>query len=199
MANDLETRSFVQAWLKDLSDEVADRWYRVIPIWICLFVFLGSVAAYFLPDEFWTSGESATTVYTGVLTLNGILLALSWSAFSKIYDIIGAGNFSAFLRDNKVLDSYLFAVRYVHAAQMVALTASIAALLVAQYHDVPINWQRVICAVMLGLGAYAIKQAAMSVGIMQDLVRYKAVFDSSQTTKGVGLRREGMSACRRMS
>ena len=134
---------------------------------------------YFLPDTFWSAErDTAIVVYTGILTFNGILLALSWSAFAKIYETIGAGKFSAFLQENDALDSFLFAVRYVHVFQMVAMIASIATLLLALFPDVPLLWQRGACAIMLGLSAYAIKQASMAVGVMQDLVRYKAAFDA---------------------
>src|ERR1700741_3142347 len=136
--------SFVKAWLKDLSEEVDDRWYRIIPIWFVTFFAIGSAVAYSMPDTFWNpERDTSTVVYTGILTFNGILLALSWSAFAKIYEMIGAGKFSAFLLENGVLNSYLFVVRYVHAAQMLAMVMSIAALLFLQFQDFPIGWQRI--------------------------------------------------------
>ena len=174
-----DTPNFIQAWVKDLKDEVDDNWLRIFPIWIISFLFCGGIVGYYLPDSFWSRDrDTATIVYTGILTFNGILLALSWSAFAKIYDMIGAGRFSAFLHDNGVLDSYLFLVRYVHASQMAAMVASIVTLLLVQFPDVALEWQRAACVVTLGLSAYGIKEASLAVGVMQDLVRYKAIYDA---------------------
>ena len=178
MANEIESPNFVQAWLKDLTEEVNDRWYRIIPIWFAIFFACGGIVSYFLPEAFWSQErDTATIVYTGILTFNGILLALSWSAFAKIYEMVGAGRFAAFLREHDHLDSYLFAVRYVHASQMTATVFSMTALVLVQLPELHVNWQRVMCAIVLGMSGYAIKEASLAVGIMQDLIRYKAIFD----------------------
>lgn len=175
--------NFVQAWIKDLSDEVNDAWYRIIPVWVLLFFGSATAAAYYMPSSFWVNraGEvvdHATILYTAILTLNGIIVALSWSAFGKIYEMIGAGKFSAFLQKHEVLESYLFLVRYVNVAQMSALVVSMATLIAAQFPQVPLTAQRVLCALALGFGAYAIKQASTAVGVTEDLVRYRAKFDA---------------------
>jgi len=187
----IETPNFVQAWIKDLSDEVNDRWYRIVPIWFALFFIPAGAAAYFIPVSFWVDKKgdllgNASLVYSAILTLNGIIVALSWSAFGKIYEMIGAGRFSVFLQENAVLDAYLFLVRYVQVFQMLAMISSVSALLAAQFPQVPMVAQRALLAAMLGFAAYAIKQASSAVGVMQDLVRYRAAFDAadSQQPKG---------------
>lgn len=184
MANRPDEPNFVQAWLKDLSDEVNDCWYRIIPVWFLLFFGAAGAAACFLPEEFWfnrsnQSVGNATVVYSAILTLNGIIVALSWSAFSKIYEMIGAGKFSEFLQRHNVLEGYLFLVRYVHFFQIVALSFSMIGLLAAQFDLIPIGWQRILFILLVGFGAYAVKEATKSVGVMQDLVRYRAIFDAA--------------------
>ena len=186
MATKIDNPSFVKAWLTDLTEEIDDKWYRIIPIWFIVFFAIGAAVAYFLPSKFWDPlRDTSTIVYTGLLTFNGIVLALSWSAFAKIYDIIGAGRFASFLRDGKVLNSYLFAVRYIHASQMLAMVSSIGALMLLQFSETPLIWQRVALGAMLGFGMYAIKQAASAVGIMQDLIHYRALFDADSASRNL--------------
>lgn len=179
-----ESPNFVQAWIKDLSEEVNERWYNIIPSWLIACFVPSATCAYYLSPNFWNEHHgiagNATVVFSAFLTLNGIIVALSWSAFGKIYEMIGEGNFSKFLHDEGALEPFLFLVRYVHVFQMVALVVSGFALVAAQFDQFPIAGQRVSFAVAFGFGAYAIKQASTAVGVMQDLVRYKAIYEAAQ-------------------
>jgi hypothetical protein len=179
---DAETPTFIKAWLKDALDEYDDHWFNIFPRWFLLGFALAGIVSYYLPAGFWIEKRDSTVVYTGLLTLNGIVLALSWSAFAKIYETIGASNFALFLKEKGMLESYLFLIRFVHAFQMLGLIASAGALVFLQF-DVSVLWQRVVFAIALGSGAYAIKQAAGAVTVMQDLVRYRAIFDADRADR----------------
>jgi hypothetical protein len=144
---------------------------------------LGALFAYFLPESYWEKRDLPTLVAATILTLNGIMLALSWSAFAKIYETIGASGFSLFLREKGLLNSYLFFIRYVHLFQMVALIASAIGLVILQIIDIPIIYQRMAVALVVGATAYAIKQAAGSVTVMRDVVRHRATFDAERQGK----------------
>lgn len=82
---------------------------ELVPVWIIASAGLGAVAAWFLPAKFWNGEELDAVVGAlgGLLTFNGIVLALCWSAFGKVYEIIGAGAFSAHLRKHNLLSHYL--------------------------------------------------------------------------------------------
>ena len=73
---------------------------------------ISGAAAYYMPAEFWSDQrwDVSATVYTGVLTVNGLILALSWSAFSRIYESISAPKFSAFLRKHGLLNKCIVTV-----------------------------------------------------------------------------------------
>jgi hypothetical protein len=87
-----------------------------------------------MPKEFWPQRrDNATVVYAAILTMNGIILALSWGAFAKIYETISAPNFSTFLKEHGALDKFLFFVAYVHLAQLLALIASAGGLIITQF------------------------------------------------------------------
>jgi len=163
-----ERYQFLKSWLQDLSDSLDDGWYNIIPFWLLLCIFIGGTTAYFMPDDFWTRRrDNASVVYAAILTMNGIILALSWGAFAKIYETIGTPHFSTFLKENGVLDKFLFFV---------------------SFEDADLRWQRVALGATIGFGMYAVKQAAGSVTVMHDLIRYRAIFDADKATRAGSVR-----------
>src|ERR1700730_2250276 len=135
--------SFLKSWLQDLSEEIDDGWYKIIPLWLLSFVAVGCIISFYMPKEFWMQRrDNATVVYAAILTMNGIILALSWGAFAKIYETISAPNFSTFLKEHGALDKFLFFVSYVHLAQLLALVTSSGALIVTQFDPIDLSWQR---------------------------------------------------------
>lgn len=184
-----ERYQFLKSWLQDLSDSLDDGWYNIVPFWLLLCIFIGGTTAYFMPDDFWTRRrDNASVVYAAILTMNGIILALSWGAFAKIYETIGTPHFSTFLKENGVLDKFLFFVSYVHTSQILALSVSAIALMVTQFEDADLRWQRVALGATIGFGMYAVKQAAGSVTVMHDLIRYRAIFDADKATRAGSVR-----------
>jgi hypothetical protein len=176
-----ERHPFLKWWLQDLSESLDDGWYNIIPSWLLLFLVIGGAVAFLMPDNFWTwRRDNATVVYAAILTMNGIILALSWGAFAKIYETIGAPRFSAFLKEQGVLEKFLFFVSYVHISQIIALSLSAITLIVTQFEDIDLRWQRFAMGITIGFGIYAIKQAAGSVTVMHDLIRYRAIFDADR-------------------
>jgi hypothetical protein len=181
-----ESHPFLKAWLRYLSDGLDDGWYNIVPLWPILFLLIGGVVGFFMPDDFWTwRRDNATVVYAAILTMNGIVLALSWSAFAKIYESIGAPKFSTFLEEHGALETFLFFVSYAHGSQIAALSISAIALIAAQFDEIGVRWQRFALAATIGFGIYAIKQAAGSVTVMHDLIRYRAIFDADRGSNGI--------------
>jgi hypothetical protein len=179
MPHKLDSPSFLKSWLQDLSEEIDEGRYKIIPFWILSFVAVGLIVSLYMPKEFWTQRrDNATVVYAAILTMNGIILALSWGAFAKIYETISAPNFSTFLKEHGALDKFLFFVAYVHLAQLLALIASAGGLIITQFDTIGLFWQRIALATTIGLGSYAVKQAAGSVTVMHDLIRYRTIFDA---------------------
>ena len=140
---------------------------------------IGTTVAYFIPVKFWSDDnwEISTTVYTGLLTLNGLILVLSWNAFSRIYESISAPKFCAFLRRNKLLNKYIVTISFIHGLQLLAIIASgielISVLINVQY----VLIDRGLFGFMVFSSIYAIKEAASAVAIMNDLLWQKSIFD----------------------
>lgn len=142
--------------------------------------------ACFVPAAFWADArlDVATTVYTGILTFNGLILALSWSAFSRIHEMIGAPKFCAFLRRNGLLNKYIVTVSFIHGLQLFAVVAS-AVGLIALLLSVPyLIIDRILFGVMTFGSIWAVQQASTAVGIMHDLLWQKALFDEHNERNG---------------
>jgi len=144
---------------------------------------VGATISLLLPDNFWDGSKLAVSVavLSGLLTFNGIILALCWSAFGKIYEIIGAGAFAAHLRKHELLNHYLLFVGYCHAAQILAISATGLAILTLW---LPFKVWAMQAAVGASIASsfYALRQGVATSTAMQDLIWKKATFDEPRAT-----------------
>jgi len=180
-------KSLLESWQLTLAhgSKIA-----LIPYWILGSAAIGGWLVIELPTSFWdgTKLDVAVSVMAGLLTFNGIILALCWSAFGKIYEIIGAGAFCAHLRKHNLLSHYLVFVGWCHGAQVVAICASSFALFALW---LPLKTWVVQLAVgaAVAASAYAVRQGMATSSAMQDLIWSKSEFDqhsAAQAMRAVG-------------
>jgi hypothetical protein len=184
MAAALKRPSFSASFLAALVKSEKRRGnLAFIPIWLIACLAIGGGVACFIPAKFWNYEklEVATAVYVGILTLNGLILALSWSAFARMHESISDAPFSDYLLQRDLLNDYIFYINFINVAQITALLICALALLL-MLCDVGVIYNRVAFAIMIGTSAYAIKQASSAVSAMHDLIWQKAIFDGH--TKG---------------
>jgi hypothetical protein len=178
--NPNERPTFVGSLLKSLSQSYERRGFRgLIPWRTAVFAVGAAIAAYFVPAAFFTRVEACIPIYAGVLTLNGLLLALAWSAFAKIFENICSGEFAVYLHKNELTETYMFHISYIHVAQIVAVAASGLGLMLLAFGDIPLIVSKAMFFVLVFTSVYAINQAAGSVTILHDLIWYKSIFDGS--------------------
>ena len=137
-----------------------------------LAIALGGTAVYFMPTDsngLWARHDLAVMVMTGVLTFNGILLAVGWGAFGKIYDLIAEPKFSSFLRRQNILDAHLMFVAVVHFSLASAALISFAALLCILL-PVPLWVNQALFGAMIAASVNAIFEAFRATGMMNDLI-----------------------------
>lgn len=181
----LEKRpSFFEAFAEDVLDELRAVGVRAIVPWYAIILAMAAGGlSYFVPVEFWRDSwenghrDVSTAVYSAFVMFNGLLLALSWSAFSKIHEIIGSHNFCFWLSNKKMLHKYIYLIDFVHVWQILALIVSGAALLSLLYNGMPVTAHRTIMALMLWSTAYAVRWAIGAVQVMHDVVWYRAAFE----------------------
>lgn len=178
MARPKFLKSLLDSWQLSLSQ---GRESDLIPYWILASVGVGSAIAYYLPATFWdgTQRDTAVSVLSGILTFNGIVLALCWSAFGKVYEIIGATAFCAHLRKHNLLSHYLVFVGYCHAAQVLAISFTAFALF-AMWLPLETWLVKCVLAASVAATAYAVRQGVATSSVMQDLIWSKAEFDAAQ-------------------
>jgi len=134
---------------------------------------------------FWIRPEISTVFFTATVTINGLLLALSWGSFAKIYELASEPRLAAFLRKHNLLRSYIFHVDFIHIAQVVALAWSGFALLLSVVDHLPhalgggallLALHKISLAAVVASTIYALRYAIGAVQIMQDLVWYSTYF-----------------------
>jgi hypothetical protein len=85
-------------------------WRGVIPIWLIVGFAAGGAASTCLPDALWTEQNNwqvIVALYAANVTINGLLLALSWGAFSRIHGLlVSSSEFAIFLRRAKLFSGY---------------------------------------------------------------------------------------------
>ena len=157
---------FFECWLDDIKEDYRDGGFvSVFPWWLTGYLVGGIVVALLIPIEFWAveNWEVSAAVYAAILTLNGLVLALGWSAFSRIYESACSPGFSTYLRERGLLSQYIFYVGWVHLWQLIAIIVSAVGLLVVLIDRVPLLSEQLFFGFMIGVSCYAIHQASGAV------------------------------------
>jgi hypothetical protein len=153
------------------------------------------------PDQFWEKPEISVVFFTATVTINGLLLALSWGSFAKIYELASEPRLAAFLRKHSLLSSYIFQVDFIHITQIFALACSGIALVLSVSGELPqwatdhvaslLTLQRIAMAGVIASTIYALRYAVGAVRIMQDLVWYSTYFLSDGSEREIKVHEGG--------
>lgn len=164
--------SFAVSLASALRADAADRgWRAFFPTFGILSGVIGVGAAYFTPIAFWTTAQwdISTAVYGGLLAFNGLLLALGWSAFSRIYEIIANGKVGEVLRKHDLLSEHLAFVDANHATLVASASFSLVGL-ISVLMTLPLIADQAILGLSVGTIVYALIRAMASTKMMSDLV-----------------------------
>lgn len=155
-------------------------WWAIIPFVLLGFTLGAASIAYAVPALFWDESkrELGVAVYVGLLTFNGLILALGWTAFSRIYDVLLRGEFGKYLMQNNLLNDYILQITFMHIFQIGAVIMSAIGLVTILLDDLPLLLSRIVFGAALAFTMYAIKQAVDAVTAMNDLVWQSAFFES---------------------
>jgi hypothetical protein len=171
---------FLSSYFKLLSKE-AERsgWLSIIPYALVASSVLGAIAAYFIPQSFWADDQwqVSIAVYGAFLTFNGLLLALGWNAFSRMYEILFRGDFGAYLGKNNLLNDYLTHITYINVVQVIAVILSTAGMVLCLFEDVSPIYDRIALGASVAVMVYALKQTLDSLTAMNDLAWQSAYFE----------------------
>ena len=161
-------------------------WRAIVPVWLTVGFAGGAASSIWLPDALWTEPSNwqvIVAIYAAMVTVNGLLLALSWGAFSRIHDqLVGTPEFAIFLRRAKLFNGYLFYIDWVHTAQLVALVIAAGAMFSSIVPTIPVLVHKAILASSIGFSIYGVRYAANAVTMMHDLVWQRAMFEEQERT-----------------
>lgn len=188
---------FVRAFLHDLTEDW-DRygWRGILPLKAAPSLLAGALVAWTVPD-FWGADQRGLRldVFVGLTAINGLLLALAWSAFGKIYETAAAPGFSGWLTKHNLHDGINFQVSFIQGAQAAAVTICGCNLVLTLYGVVdflPLWLHRAGMMLAIGSTIYAFLYATGAVIIMQDMVRYRSAYDNGVARNVVDMpRNEG--------
>jgi hypothetical protein len=185
--------SFIDSWLTDIREDYLRYGAKSLVPWSAVAcIGIGAGVSLLVPKEhFWDKPEVSVVFFTAALTINGLLLALSWGSFAKIYELASEPKMASFLRRHDMLKSYIFHVDFIHVAQVAALSWSGVALIMCVIDHLPplitdivplFVLQKISFAGSIASTIYALTYALGAVQIMQDLVWYSAYFVSEGET-----------------
>jgi hypothetical protein len=177
-----ERPRFLPSFLGAIRDEAEIRgWLAILPFALLSCVVVAAGVAYGVPNQFWSESkrELAVGVFVGLLTFNGLILVLGWTAFGRIYDVLLRGEFSKYLMRNKMLNAYILHITFMHIFQIAAVAATGGGLIVLLFDGVPLIVSRIIFGMVLLFTMYAIKQAIDAVTMMNDIIWQSAFFENN--------------------
>lgn len=155
-----------------------------VPYLLAASVVAGSSLAYYTPADFWATDhwDVSTAVYAGLLAFNGLLMALGWFAFSKIYEILVGDRLGAMLTKHDLLGVHLAFIELSHIVLVVA-SLSTAVGLISVLLPLPILADRILFGATITSTIYALVRAVSSVNVVNQLVWEQA--NLPRTSAGV--------------
>jgi hypothetical protein len=185
MENEFTRPRFLASYFEVMKERAAaEGWRAVLPYWVLIGATTGAVIVHFLPAELWSDKQNwavVIAIYAAMVVINGLLLALSWSAFARVHELlVSSAEFAVFLRRAKLFNSYLFYIDWVHAAQLLALVVSAGAMFSSLIQQIPLLGHRMIMVACIASSIYAIRYAVNAVTMMHDLVWQRAIFEEQE-------------------
>lgn len=131
----------------------------------------GFAAAFFVPEEFWSNDrwDISTAVFAGLLAFNGLLMAMGWFAFAKIYEIVTGGIIGRLLTRNNLLGLHLAFIDISHVVLISASALSVIGL-ISVLVSLPTLVDQGLLGACLGFTLYGLARAFSATQMMNDLV-----------------------------
>jgi len=178
---------YLEMWFREVANEIKEKGViRVIPI-----SFLVSMAVPIIGIMIWaddtffeavtsntSNAEIIMVILAGILTFNSITLALSWTALSKILEVISSPKFSSYLRSKQLFETYVFYVKHIHYIQLMAALITLVGLVSVVFIGLPLIAAKMIFGVSVGYTVFAIYWAHGAVNIVTDLLWHHSTFEA---------------------
>ena len=146
-------------------------WLGYIPYVFGACLALGFAGAVFVPADFWSNDrwDISTAVFAGLLAFNGLLMAMGWFAFSKIYEIISGEAVGKVLTKHDLLGLHLAFIDISHLVLIASSALSVLGLVTVLTGLPPLADQGILGA-CLGFTLYGMVRAFSATNMMNELV-----------------------------
>lgn len=175
-----ERPKFLPSFIDLIRRESEERGvFALVPVTLMVCAALGASVAYAIPSEFWDNSQwgVSSAVYGGLMTFGGLILALGWNAFSRMYEILFRGDFGAYLHKAELLNHYLVHISTMHFAQVAAVVFAGIGLATVLVDGLPIWIDRTVFGGSVTLILFALKHALDAVTAMNDLAWQSAIYE----------------------
>lgn len=153
----------------------------LFPGWILVCLGLGFGGTYFLPAA--ASQQSLyVTLFSGLITAQGVLMALTLTSLQNIQRTASEPNFSKYLKENNVLEYYLFFAQYMQGANVVSLLLLVGTAFMLLV-PAPQKYLYIGMGASTGAFAYSIKQSLDASTLIRDLIWHHSLFAEKNTAK----------------
>lgn len=177
--------SFPQTFADGLSVAAKNRgWRAYVPWKIAICVGVATTIAVTLPSTLWgaKARPELISIYSGVLAFSGLVLAIGWGAFSRIYELIGSGPFSKFLRRNGILKYHILFVEMAQFSLVLScLTSGIG--LFSTWLPFTLAADRAILGAAIATTGYAVLKAIESTQAMNEILWEAAEFEEGSSVQ----------------
>jgi len=155
--------------------------WAYFPYIFLVMVGLGYIAVWNIPEIFWEDNNwsISLTVFSGLLAFNGLLMALGWFAFSKIYEILTNERMGRMIAKHDMLSLHLAFIDITHLVLIAASVSSVLALVLV-LTDVPLIFDKAVFGFCLGTTLYGLHRAYSATKMMNDLVWEQSQVDLAQ-------------------
>lgn len=178
----IRPKKFIELFLEDITDGYRhDGLKSLIPflfiiVFLCSFLF----SFYLLPSKVFGEENAVKliSIFAALLTFNAITFALSWSSLTRVLELISTPGFSSYLRQNDMINGYIFYLKYIQFWQVIACITTFCGLLFTITYLDLVQLDRIIFAMSSGCTAFALRWAVGSISILADLTFYHSKYDS---------------------
>jgi len=176
----IEKPNFLTALPKAIGKTAGEwHWHSILPVWGLICATIGAGVAYNMPLDFWSKDRQgvAALIYIAIFLLDGFLVSLCWSTFTKMYEAMSAPGFFSYLVDEELMPGYIVYIQMVHSIQLFSIFTSSVGIVILLLVPPNVIYDQIALAIMVMSTAYGLKTVSHLTHVMQDVLWQKAIVD----------------------
>lgn len=172
---------FIELLRQCLLDDLKYKHYSALIPWVIGSCFgIGFLIIYFFPIDHANSNNYLLLI-AALIAAQGILLGMTTNAIQHIIQNVTSPGFSLFLKENNILNIYMFFIQYFQIIGILSLLSLISsALILISWLDLTIK--NISFAISISLLLYSLKQTSDTAVLLRDLIHYRVIHDEHKAS-----------------